>query len=674
MLPAIFLFDFLFDTASKHTPLSGWAKRRTGADAQRGSRLRVSARMANLYRQTASKPDMRTLLLLQSLLLLVVSPAASAFLDQFRDDDIPPPEQAMQVNASPDLENQHIRVEFLMAPDVYLYQHNLRFQLFDLNGNLIDDFADLALPAGIAKNDPIFGDVEVYYDTLSLTLPLESIPLTETALEIRYQGCLEDILCYPPQEASLPLVFVSADALMLNIPADEPQSGFLGTLRSQDANAFSNWLTSQNLALVSLLFFTGGLLLAFTPCVFPMVPILSGIIAGQKHPTARRGFLLSSAYVAGMAVPYTLAGVLVAIFGASLNLQFWLQQPAAILVSASIFVLLSLAMFGVFNLQLPAFLRDRVSGAAHGHGGSLGGAALMGLISALVVSPCVTPILAGALIYVASTGDAATGALSLLALSLGMGAPLIAWGTGGSHLLPRAGAWMDHIKQLFGVLMLGVAIWLLDRLLADGITLALYGLLLAIYGVKLGALEAPSSEVSRLRRMTAMVLALYGAVMVVGAGSGGSDPLNPFAQQQASSERRSVETGISQRDGDPFITAVGLDAVQQLLDDARHDGQPVLLDFSAEWCVVCKALEANTLNAPAVQAAMAEHDFKLVRADVTRITRENQALMSRYTVFGLPTLIFLAADGSEVAESRVLGDMDAERFLNHLNMRVFPSI
>lgn len=608
--------------------------------------------------------------LITSLFLLFLSLPAAAFLDAFRDDDVPPPDVAMQVSAEANTEAQSIELDFVMAPDVYLYQHNLRFELHDTHGNLLDDFADFTAPPGKHKVDEIFGEVEVYYETLSLSLPLSSIPLTDTILTVHYQGCLEDILCYAPQQAELPLVFVSAEQLAFSAPATAADDSFLGTLQSQDAGAFSRWLTSHNLAMVSLLFFVGGLLLAFTPCVFPMVPILSGIIAGQREPTAKRGFMLSSAYVLGMAVPYTLAGVLVAIFGASLNLQFWLQQPVAILVSASIFVLLSLAMFGVFTLQLPGFLRDKAGHAGHGKGGSLPGAALMGLISALVVSPCVTPILAGALLYVASTGDAASGALSLLALSLGMGAPLIAWGTGGSHLLPRAGNWMEEIKKLFGVLMLGVAIWLLDRIIADGITLALYGLLLAVYGVKLGALEPASAGLSRLRRLTAMVLALYGAVMVVGAGSGGSDPLQPLTRSETADSASTAEgNGVYQRDGDPFLTVTGKQPLLDLLDQAAARQQPVFVDFFAEWCVACKVLEETTLSDPDVLNAMAEQNFLLVRADVTRINRENQAIMARYDIFGLPALLFFDTRGEEIPDSRILGEMGPQRFLEHLQRR-----
>ena len=433
------------------------------------------------------------------LFIIALFPVWAGASDLFGDDPLPTVDEAIQLVTDADWDNQQLLLDFELIDDVYLYQHRFGFSLRDQNGNVLEDFADYALPPGKDKTDEIFGDVEVYYDRLSLTLPVNSVPLVATELEVRYQGCIEDTLCYPPTKKVIPLANPSpAKKSPAATAATPPESaspraddgGFLSTLQSEDANAFNRWMTDRSLGLIIGLFFVGGLLLAFTPCVFPMVPILSGIIAGEKEPSASRGFVLSTSYVLGMAVPYTLAGLLVAVFGAGLNLQVLLQQPAAIITSTVIFVLLALSMFGLYELQLPAFLRNKLHQPGDSKRGSLFGAAIMGTISALVVSPCVTPILAGALIYVAASGDALTGAASLFALSMGMGLPLIIVGTGGGSLLPRAGMWMEEIKRFFGVVMLGVAIWLLDRIINGTITLGLYGLLLAVYGVQLGALEA----------------------------------------------------------------------------------------------------------------------------------------------------------------------------------------
>ena len=605
------------------------------------------------------------------------------------DDRLPNVDEAIQVVPDADWDRQQLLVSFSMLDRVYLYRHRLDFTLRDANGNLLDDFDDLELPPGEAKTDEIYGDVNVFFGQLDVRLPLDSVPLADTELEVRYQGCIEDKLCYPPEVRTFsfsapgperaPAAAVPAnDGAAAGEPRDG-EDGFFSILLSEDANAFNSWMHDRNLGLIVALFFAGGLLLAFTPCVFPMVPILSGIIAGQSDSSARRGFILSCAYVLGVAVPYTLAGLLVAVFGAGLNLQFLLQQPAAILTSVVIFVLLALSMFGLYELQLPERLRNRLNNAGPSGRGGLGGAVLMGVISALVVSPCVTPILAGALLYVAGTGDAVTGAASLFALALGMGVPLIIFGTGGGHFLPRAGQWMEDIKRFFGVVMLGVAIWLLDRIVSDTLTLAFYGLLLAVYGVQLGALEPVREGGSRLKRGLALVLALYGAIMVVGAAGGGSDPWQPLKpltqpQTESSGQAGGDNTAATADDGQhgPWIDVDGRQGLRDALARSADADKPVLVDFFAEWCVACKVMEDTTLSDPRVLDAMAGYD--LYRVDITEINQENQNIMADYDIFGLPSFVFFAPDGEEVPESRVLGEMDSERFLKHLERRVTPHL
>ena len=612
--------------------------------------------------------------LLAGLLLLLPTTLPALDFDQ-GFDDIPSAAEAMQVSAFANADRQQIQVVIDLLPEVYLYQHSLGLSLVDENGNQLEEFADWQPPAGKAKHDEVFGDVEVYYQQLSFTVPLPRIPLVPTVLEVRHQGCLEDVLCYTPQVARIPLDFVATGSRSA-APAAE-QQGFIDTLQSENANSFSDWMAQHGLGMVVLLFFAGGLLLAFTPCVFPMIPILSGIIAGADNPSASRGFALSSAYVLGVALPYTLAGMLVALFGAGLNLQYLLQQPAAILFSVAVFLLLALAMFGLYELQLPAFLRQRLNALGENRrGGSLIGAAILGAISALVVSPCVTPILAGALVYVAASGDAVTGALSLFALSLGMGTPLIIAGTGGAHLLPKAGPWMEDIKRFFGVMMLAIAIWLLDRIISDIITLALYGTLLTAYGVWLGALEPMHEGQSRLRRTLALVLALYGAIMVVGAASGGSDPLQPL--QHNVSPVGSTITGTPGMPGADSQSGAwqkikGKQAFQQQLDQARRADQPVLVDFYADWCVACKVLEEKTLNHPDVLAALAADKYRLIKLDITEINAENQQIMQQFNIIGLPALLFFDRQGEEVAGSRILGEMGPESFISHMNKRLTAS-
>lgn len=604
--------------------------------------------------------------------------ANNLFGDQER---LPTVDEAIQLVADADWDNQQLLLNFELIDEVYLYQHRFGFTLRDTNGNVINDFAELTLPAGKAKTDEIFGDVQVYFDRLDLALPLNSVPLVDTELEVRYQGCIEDTLCYPPTKKIIEFANPQPTKKPVAAPpaaASESSAGpgFLDTLQSEDANAFNQWMKDQPLGLIIGLFFVGGLLLAFTPCVFPMVPILSGIIAGEKEPSAARGFTLSVSYVLGMAVPYTLAGLLVALFGAGLNLQFLLQQPAAIITSVVVFVVLALSMFGLYELQLPAALRNKLHQPGQEARGSLIGAAIMGTISALVVSPCVTPILAGALVYVAASGDAATGAASLFALSIGMGVPLIIFGTGGGSLLPRAGMWMEEIKRFFGVVMLGVAIWLLDRIIGDTITLGLYGLLLAVYGVQLGALEPAGEGLARLKRGLTLVLALYGAVMIVGALSGGKDPWQPLAHmtQPASSMAGNATPAdaATANDHGPWQTIVGKASLKQALANSRQAGKPVLVDFFAEWCVACKVLEETTLSHPDVLNAMG--GFDLYRVDITEINADSQAIMEQYNILGLPALVFFTPASAEIPDSRVLGEMGPERFIEHLNKRVMPPL
>lgn len=605
-------------------------------------------------------------------LLLLVTGYALA-LPGAVDDDIPSMEDAIRVSVAALPEQQSIQVAFALMPHVYVYRHRFAFTLTDMNGNLLNDFAALELPHGETKQDEIFGEVEVFHDFVEITLPLSAVPLVPAQLEVRYQGCLEDVLCYPPRKQLFPINFVpNAQAASTATPSDagaDSEGSFLSTLTSDDANNFSRWMGQHGLGMVVVLFFCGGLLLAFTPCVFPMIPILSGIIAGAGTPSAGRGFSLSLAYVLGVAGPYTLAGMLVAMFGAGLNLQYMLQQPAAIVTSAVVFVVLSLAMFGLYELQLPAFLRSRLSSVSHHQqGGSLWGAALMGAISGLVVSPCVTPILAGALIYVAGTGDVLTGALSLFFLAMGMGVPLIIMGTGGGHLLPKAGAWMEEIKRFFGITMLVIAVWLLGRIIDDSLVMALYGFITAGYGIYLGAFEHVPEHGSRMKRTAALMLTLYGGLLVVGAAGGGNDPLQPLVNSRSHSVAAQIEMPTAQAGA--WHKLRGAQALAQALARAKNNGQPVLVDFYADWCVACKVLEEETLTHPAVLSALANH--RLLQVDITEINDENQMIMEQYGIFGLPCLVFFDPNGKEVDGKRILGEMGPEKFLTHLS--TFQSI
>ena len=410
-------------------------------------------------------------------------------------------------------------------------------------------------------------------------------------------------------------------------------------------------------------FFGIGLLLAFTPCVFPMIPILSGIIAGQgRNITTRKAFALSSVYVVAMALTYTVAGVLAGLFGQ--NLQAAFQNPWIIWLFAAVFVGLAMSMFGFYELQLPSSLQSRLSELSNRQeGGNLIGVAIMGLLSALIVGPCVAPPLAGALIYIGQTGDALLGGLALFALSMGMGAPLVAIGTSAGKLLPRAGAWMDAVKAVFGVLMLAVAIYLLERVIPEAAAMLLWGALLIVSGVFLGAFQHTPIEATGWRKLwkgAGILLVVYGALMLVGAAAGGRDTLQPLRGIVLAGPGGGT-AGPQRVAHRPVKTVADLD---RELAAAKAAGRPVMLDFYADWCVYCKQLEKETFPDPAVQAALSEG--VVLQADVTANDDADKALLARIGIPGPPAMIFYAADGSERRGSRLLGFMPPKEFREHV--------
>jgi thiol:disulfide interchange protein DsbD len=438
-------------------------------------------------------------------------------------------------------------------------------------------------------------------------------------------------------------------------PAGEPIS-------EQDSIAAS--LASGNIILTLLTFFGLGLLLAFTPCVFPMIPILSGIIIGQGEKiTTGKAFSLSLAYVLAMAATYTVAGVLAGLFGA--NIQVWFQNPWVLGVFAGIFVLLSLSMFGFYELQMPNAIQSRLTEVSNKQkGGSLVGAAIMGLLSALIVGPCVTAPLVGALIYIGQTGDAVLGGAALFFLSLGMGAPLLVIGTSAGKLLPRAGAWMDATKAVFGVLLLGVAIWLIERVIPEAVTLVLAAALLIISAIYMGALEPIREAASgwmRLWKGIGIIMLIWGAIMLFGAASGGSDLLQPLKGIHGSSAAMTTEQAQNELH---FRKVKSLADLEQAVDEARGNGQPVMFDFYADWCVSCKEMEKYTFTDPGVQKAL--EGVMLLQADVTANDAQDKELLANFGIIGPPAILFFDKKGVEKRNYRVVGYKPAEEFAAHI--------
>lgn len=627
------------------------------------------------------------LLILLLLTCLALSPArANPFATQTAQGDnpfgssqsrsIPSVDQAMPLTVTQAANDAQLVLHFALLDHVYLYRPQLKLTPLDANKAPLAFVTAPLLPAGSAHEDDVYGKTEVYFHQLTLSLAAAIFPPNASYLRVQYQGCLENVLCYAPQQKDIPLAGLvgstkaaseSSSVATTASSSSAASPSLTSVLKSADASQFASWANSQSLASVLLLFFVGGLLMAFTPCVFPMFPILLGILAGERNPRAARGFAVSLAYVLGMAVPYTLAGLLVALSGARFNIQAWLQQPAAIIVAALIFVLLALSMFGLFELQLPAKLRSRLgTGSSNG---TLTQAAIMGAISSLIVSPCITPVLAGALLFVAAQGQLLSGALALFVLALGMGVPLLIIGAGGASLLPRAGNFMEDIKRFFGLVLLLMAAWLLSRILGTELALWMYGSILLVYAVILGAFDGSK----RLRQGLALLLFAYALLLLVGAASGGSSVLTPLANlslQPATIATSPTLTTPTASSGQ-FTEVKGAD-LDSVLAAARNSKQPVLVDFFADWCTACKELDKTTLSDPTVLAAM--QGLRLLRVNITDINAENRQLMQQYQILGLPCLVFFDSSGAEITAARVLGYMNSAQWLDHLNNQVLPEI
>ncbi|WP_372821972.1 protein-disulfide reductase DsbD [Pseudomonas parafulva] len=518
---------------------------------------------------------------------------------------------------------QSIKLRFVATEGYYLYRHRFQFR---------SEPADIALgsariPQGEAKHDEFFGDVEVYHGIVDIEIPrTDSRAFT---LLVGYQGCADKGLCYPPETARL------------SIPGEG------STLSTTTAERWS-WQTL-------LLFFLAGLGLTFTPCVLPMLPILSGVVL-RGQVGGWRGFSLSLAYVLPMAASFAALGALMGLFGASLNLQARLQSAWVLVPFALFFVVFALAMFGLFELKLPHALSQRLDRvASNTRGGSLLGAAVLGVLSSLLVSPCVSAPLAGALLYISASGDALGGALKLFALGLGMGAPLLLVATGGAAWLPKSGAWMNTVKNVIGVLLLGVALGLLSRVLPGPVTLLLIGLLSAGVALFLGALEfVVKTPRQRLAQLLGLLCLVYALACWYGALAGQGDPLRPLPGPGVSTSTPAAPQADAWQ---TLTTPAALDAA---LAQAKAAGQPVLLDWYADWCISCKVIEHEVLNAPQVQAQL--NGFKLLRFDLTESNAEQRALLDRYTLFGPPALLFFAANGSEMTTDRVVGEVNADEF------------
>ncbi|NKQ09998.1 protein-disulfide reductase DsbD [Pseudomonas sp. SST3] len=519
-----------------------------------------------------------------------------------------------------------------IAPGYYLYQERLRFVGLPAGSEPV-------LPPGQPYHDEYFGDSQIYRDSLQVVIQDADV----ASLELGWQGCADAGLCYPPQTRTVAL--------------GDAGQGPSETVQADD-QALASGLDQQALGWSLLVFFGLGLLLAFAPCSLPMLPILAGIVVGSQAGP-RRGMALAASYVISMALVYAALGVVAALLGA--NLQGWLMQPWLIGSFAGLFVLLSLPMFGFFELQLPAGLRDRLEQAGRKRqGGSLAGASALGVLSGLLVGPCMTAPLAAALLYIAQSGNAVTGGLVLFALGLGIGTPLVLLVTLGNRFLPKPGPWMDRVKVAFGFLFLVAALYVLRPLLADSLWVGLWGALLVIAASGLLQLSRQLELHQALCRSVAALTGVWGVALVLGAAGGAQDPTRPLGVFTGG-----VASAIPIEASHGFVGFSEPAALDRELAAARAAGQWVLVDYYADWCVSCKVMEKEVFGDARVQASL--EDVRVLRPDVTNTNAATRELLDRYQVMGPPTLLLIGPDGVERRSQRITGEVDANQFLSKWN-------
>ena len=592
----------------------------------------------------------RVLTLLALLASLIALPALA---------DPVEPEKAFPLSARA-LTTDTVELRFDIRKDYYLYDDKLGFATLTEGVTL----GPAEVPPGKTYKDEFFGDTEIHRGQLKVLLPVSApAGVSVIDIEVKSQGCWDGGICYPPETRTVSVdlsappgaggglldraLGTAAPTAAVAPAASAPAAG------GDESGRVARLLGNASVPLVLASFFGFGLLLAFTPCTFPMIPILSGIIVGQGHHVSHaRAGALSLAYVLGMALTYAAAGVAAGLSGTMLSAA--LQNVWVLGGFALVFVLLSLSMFGFYELQMPAALQSRLSEtASHRKGGALGSVAAMGALSAIIVGPCVAAPLAGALLYIAQTGDAVLGGAALFVMALGMGAPLIAVGVGTRSLLPKVGPWMEGVKKAFGVMLLAVALWLVSPVIPAAAAMLGWALLLLFSGVFLHALDPLPTHAGNWRRFwkgCGVLLLIAGAAMVIGLLAGSRDPLQPLSVLRGGAAQAAVAAPQFER----------VHSVAELEARIAAADRPVMLDFYADWCVSCKEMERFTFSDPAIAARMGQ--MLLLKADVTANNADDKALLARFQLFGPPGIVFFAPGGREIDGLRVVGFMRAGPF------------
>ncbi|MCP3675296.1 MAG: protein-disulfide reductase DsbD [Gammaproteobacteria bacterium] len=600
-------------------------------------------------------------------IILAAESSSSTFQDTIFEEE----EEFLKVDdafivSADSIDNEFI-VRWKIAEAYYLYKHRFGFSAIgaELNEPLIPD--------GLKKTDEYFGKVEVYYNHVEIAIPFKKAS-NEVILTIEYQGCADAGLCYTPTTRYLTFEEHSDGSYKLTSGIETKISG-LATLESEAAispkNEPSNFTsTTGTLSSVlaegdvfwTLLAFLGaGLLLTFTPCVLPMIPILSGIIAGQgKEITTAKAFRLSFVYVQAMAITYAVLGVLVAKAGNSLS--GYLQSPIILTIVAGIFIILAMSMFGLFEVKLPAFIGNRIQDVSEKQkGGNYIGVAVMGVISTLIVSPCTSAPLTAALLFIAKSGNVWMGGLSLYFLGLGMGIPLLIIGVSEGRLIPKAGEWMDSVKLLFGFIMLGMSLYITAHLIPGPVYLLLWSILLIIASNFFGACTAATNPGQILRKSIAIIIFLIGIIYMLGAAMGNDRLLQPLGNIHVSSSSKAENSDLD------FVPFKSLEELEVHLKTAKQLGQPVMVDFFAEWCVACYEFEDYTFSNEKVKQLLATKNVILLQADVTLNSAIDIQLMKNFNILGLPSILFFDTEGSELTQMRATGFEDAETFMKRLN-------
>lgn len=576
----------------------------------------------------------------------------NAFTD---DEEFLHPDEAFKLDiVSKDINS--LEAIFTIAPGYYLYKERIKFDIKDTSQGSIQS---VSLPNGDMKDDPNFGRQEVYHHDFAASIVTTN---TKKNIEVqaRFQGCSEKGLCYAPQIKTYTVTMLETGAATPNNP--------IASAASSNEDEATSLLKSGQLWLIAAGFFGFGLLLSLTPCVLPMIPILSGIIVGDKkahhHATSRlHSFNLSLAYVLGIALSYTIAGIAAGLSGQLLSNA--LQSPSMLVATALIFVVLSFSMFGFYELRLPQTIENRMVNTTNKlKGGQFLGVFVMGVISALIVSPCVAAPLAGALLYISQTRDVVLGGVALFSLSIGMGVPLLLIGASAGHVLPKAGIWMTAVRNFFGILMLAVAIYIISPIIPTSLQMILWSALLIIPAIYLHALDnlpldsatGRSHPWMRFWKGIGIMLLILGVAMLIGAISGAQSPLKPLSGLR-------VANTVQNESHLPFIRVKNTAELDARIDGAK--GKIVMLDFYADWCTSCKEMELFTFSDKGVQQAL--KDAILLQADVTANTPEDLALLQRFNLFGPPGIIFFNRNGQEIKPIRVVGYEDATNFLATVN-------